>query len=202
MVETIRNAANVSATVRSRGVTLASCSILLCLGVGWACSGPTRGEDPSPSVDLRPGPATLTSVGVPAFQGENIGGASGSETYDATNGTYTITGTGTGPSTTGDMLHFTYTTLPDADFALIAQVVTFTGGPGAQVGMLTRRHDTPTQADAGADAGWPGTAAGVYFALGGSQAQNEFAWVFRNTQPGAVYPANTVTSVLPVSPPF
>ena len=124
-----------------------------------------------------------TDIGNPA--------ASGSSTYS--DGSYTITGAGTGPNQPHDQIHFTGTTLPEGgDFRLTARLVSFDGAAGSQVGLMARKG---TDSD--------GSTAGVSYRPGAGRGANVnmFVSFARNSEPDALYPWRSPGTIAPLGAP-
>ena len=110
------------------------------------------------------------------------GGPTGSDSYNSSTGTYTITGGGSGFKQAGDQMHVAYTELPaGGNFRLIARIAGFTGGKGSGVGLIVRQDINAVD-----------SAACVLFqpATGTSPTPNNLTCFARNLQvsPQAIYP--------------
>ena len=107
--------------------------------------------------------------------GVDIGsGPAGSDSYNAFNTTYSVTGGGTGCAPSGDQLHFTYMELPSGgNFRLIARIASFTGAAGSEVGLAVRQ-DLNASDSAGCVLFQPAT--------GSSPTPNNLTYLDRNLQ--------------------
>ena len=90
--------------------------------------------------------ASLLSAAVaqtPPWSDIDIGApAAGSHAYNA--GAFTVTGSGKGMDQAGkDQLHYTFKPYPGGDVEIIARLVSFTGDPKAQAGIMIRKDNAP-----------------------------------------------------------